>query len=140
MKMPKLTKAIPKRSQTTSLPPISEPLVEPGQIIDLRPLGAIFDTDQNTLLVKTDGVKMFQQIIPAGRTIPTHEAEGEMIVHCVEGRASLTALGEEHYLQAGQLLYLHINEPFSIQGIEDTSLLMTIISAKRGSTVELIGK
>jgi len=120
-------------------PPSPEPLAEPGEIVDLRPLAAAFDTQQNTLLVKSNEVRIIQLIVPAGVMIPTHEAQGEIILHCLEGRAAVASLGETHDLRAGQLLYLHINEPFAIHGIEDTSLLVTIIAAKRGSNVELIG-
>jgi quercetin dioxygenase-like cupin family protein len=120
--------------------PRSEPLAEPGEIVDLRPLEAAFETHQNLLLVKTTHVKIVQHFIPAGSSIPTHEAQGEIIVHCVTGRASLTAHGESHELETGQLLYLHLNEPFSIKGIEHSALLVTIIAAKRGSNVELIGE
>jgi quercetin dioxygenase-like cupin family protein len=121
-------------------PPTTEPISEPGEIVDLQPLEAALGMQRNTLFVKTGNVKVIQLIIPAGANVPTHEAQGEIIVHCMEGRATLTALGEAHELNAGQLLYLRINEPFSIHGIEDTSLLVTIISAKRGSNVELIGE
>ena len=135
MPKPKATRGQPK-----STPPMSEPLAEPGEIVDLRLLGVACDTHHSTLLVKTVDVKIFQQVIPAGGKVPIHEAQGEMIVHCMEGRASLTALGEVHNLKTGQLLYLHINEPFSLHGIEHASLLVTIVAAKQGSNVQLIGE
>ncbi len=51
----------------------------------------------------------------------------------------LSAIEKTHELKAGQLLYLRINEPFSIQGIEQASLLVKIIAPKLGQSVELIG-
>jgi quercetin dioxygenase-like cupin family protein len=120
--------------------PMPEPLAEPGEVVDLRPLEAAFDTHQNILLVKTTNVTIFQQFIPAGGSLPTHEAQGEIILHCITGRATLTVLGESHELATGQLLYLRLNEPFSIKGIEHSALLVTIIAAKRGSNVKLIGE
>ena len=118
---------------------MTEPIAEPGEVVSLQPFEA-FESQRNTLFVKTDNVKINQLIIPAGANVPTHEAQGEIIIHCVEGRAKLFALGETHHLHAGQLLYLRINEPFSIHGIEDTSLLVTIVTAKRGLNVALIGE
>ena len=132
--------SLTKQNMPWQRPPMLEPLTEPGEIVDLQPLDAAFDTQRNTLLVKSNDVKVIQLIVPKGEKIPTHEAQGEIIVHCIEGQASLTALGESHDLKAGQLLYLHVNEPFSIQGIDDASLLITIIAAKRGSNVKLIGE
>ncbi len=133
--MPKLKEPTVAREQF-SLP---QPLAVPGEIVELRPLGSAFDSHPNALLVDTSQVKIVQLIIPAGVSIPTHEAQGEIIFHCLEGRAWLTALQVSHELIAGQLLYLHLDEPFSIQGIEQTSLLVTIISAWSGAEVKLIG-
>jgi len=112
-----------------------EPLVKPGTTVDVRCLG----TTPETLLVKTLNVKIVRLFIPAGQTIPTHEAHGEVIFHCLEGRVSLAALGKTHELKAGQLSYFSINEPVSIQGVEQASLVMTIIAPKLGQNVELIG-
>ena len=115
-------------------------LATPGDIVDLRSLTTIQDTHQLTVLVKTQDVEIIQLIIPRGSKIPTYEAEGEIILHCVEGRISLAVLGEPHELRAGQLLYLALNEPFSIEALEHASLLVTIIAPKQGQEVELIGR
>jgi quercetin dioxygenase-like cupin family protein len=114
---------------------MNEPLVKPGETVDVRCLGA----KDKTLLVKTRNVKIFHLIIPAGQTVPTHEAQGEIIFHCLEGRVSLAALGRTQELEAGQLSYFCTNEPVSIQGIQQASLVVTIIAAKKGRNIELIG-
>jgi len=113
--------------------------VKPGETVDVRRLGAAPGTTRKALLVKTVNVEIIHVVVPAGGTIPTHEAQGEVILHCLEGRVSLAALGKTHELKAGQLFYFCTNEPFSIQGVEQTSLLVTIIAPKHGQTVKLIG-
>ena len=118
---------------------MTNPLVKPGETVDVRRLGAGIGTTQKTLLVKTVNVEIIHVVIPAGETIPTHEAQGEIILHCLEGRVSLSALEKTHELKAGQLFYFGINEPFSIKAIERASLLLTIIAPKRGESVALIG-
>jgi quercetin dioxygenase-like cupin family protein len=118
---------------------MTKPLVKPGDTVDVRRLGAGIGTPQQSLLVKTVNVEIIHVAVPAGETIPTHEAQGEIIVHCLDGRVSLAALGKTHELKVGQLIYFCVNEPFSIQGIEDASLLVTIITPKLGQSVELIG-
>ena len=120
-------------------PPADEPLVKPGETVDVKQLAAEPITRMKSLLVKTSNMQIVHLVIPAGETIPTHEAQGEIILHCLEGRVSFSALEETHELKAGQLFYFHINEPISIQGIEQASLLATIITAKLGQNVELIG-
>jgi quercetin dioxygenase-like cupin family protein len=114
-------------------------LAKPGDMLDLHPSTISLDTKQLSVLVKTQDVEIIQLVVPKGSSIPTYEAEGEIILHCVEGRISLAVLGEPHELRAGQLLYLALNEPFSIEGLEHASVLATIISPKQGANVELIG-
>lgn len=118
---------------------MTEPIANPGQVVFVKPLDATGKMSDATTLVRTRQVEVIQLVVPAGRTIPTHEAHGEILVHCLEGGVSLCALGEVHQLESGQLIYLSINEPFSIRGIENASLLVTIIAAKTGGSVELFG-
>ena len=42
-------------------------------------------------------------------------------------------------IKGGELLYLALNEAFSIQGVEDATVLATIIVSKEGPNVEVIG-
>jgi quercetin dioxygenase-like cupin family protein len=118
---------------------VTKPLATPGDCVELRSPTPKQDTEQVTVLVKTPEVEIIQILIPAGSNIPTHEAEGEIVLHCLKGRISVLALGEPRELKAGQLLYLTLNEPFSIRGIEQASVLGTIIALKQGSSVDLIG-
>jgi quercetin dioxygenase-like cupin family protein len=118
---------------------MTKPLAKPGDIVDLHPSTMSLDTQQITVLAKTQDVEIIQLLIPKGSSIPTYQAEGEIILHCVEGRVSLAVLDELHELRAGQLLYLALNEPFSIKGLEHASVLATIIAPKKGPNVELIG-
>jgi quercetin dioxygenase-like cupin family protein len=45
----------------------------------------------------------------------------------VEGKIAFTACGKTQDLEAGQLLYLPIGELHSLRGIENGSLLVTIL-------------
>ena len=114
---------------------MDNPQIKPGATVDVQCLGA----EQQTLLVKTHNIKIVHFVIPVGQTIPTHEAQGEIILHCLQGRVSLAALGTNQELKAGQLSYFCVDEPVSIQAIEHASLIVTIIAAKEGENVELIG-
>jgi quercetin dioxygenase-like cupin family protein len=118
---------------------MSKPIAIPGEAIVVAPADTTRMTSLATTLVRTSQVEVIQLIVPAGRNVPTHEAQGDLLVHCLEGRVSLAALGKDHQLKSGQLLYLTINEPFSIRGIENASLLVTIIAAKTGGSVQLFG-
>lgn len=106
------------------------PHAKPGEIVDVRPLGAALSTSQTTTLVRAEQIEVIRLVVPAGKEIPEHKAKGEIVVHCLEGRVSFTALGRTQELEAGQLLYLPIGEPHSVHGIQDASLLLTILLPK----------
>lgn len=98
-----------------------------GEIVDVRPLGAALATSVTRTLVKTETVTLVRMVIPAGKEISTHTAKGELVVQCLEGKVAFTACGKTHDLEAGQLLYLPAGEPHSLRGIEDGSLLLTVL-------------
>lgn len=100
---------------------------QPGDVVNVRPLGAALATTETRTLVKTKGIEVIRMVIAAGKEIPTHKAKGEIVVHCLEGKIAFTACGKTNDLEAGQLLYLPTGEPHSLLGIEDSSLLLTIL-------------
>lgn len=106
---------------------MSIPHAIPGEVVDVRPLGAALATTVTKTLVKTDSIDVIRMVVPAGKEIPTHKAKGELIVQCLEGKIAFTACGKTHELEAGQLLYLPTGEPHSLRGIEDGSLLLTVL-------------
>ena len=75
-------------------------------------------------------IEVIRLILPAGKEIPTHKAPNEITVQCLEGRVAFTATGKTQELTAGQLLYLPAGEPHAVKGIEDSSLLLTLLLAK----------
>jgi quercetin dioxygenase-like cupin family protein len=65
-----------------------------------------------------------------GKEVAEHKAKGEIVVQCLEGRVAFTALGRTQTLEAGKLLYLPSGEPHSVKGIDNASLLLTILLPK----------
>lgn len=106
---------------------MSIPHANPGELVDVRPLGAALAATFTKTLLKTGAMEVLRMILPAGKVIPTHKARGEIIVQCLEGKIAFTAYGKTNELEAGHLLYLPAGEPHSLQGIEDGSLLVTIL-------------
>ena len=106
---------------------MSVPHVNPGEVVDVRPLGPALATTATRTLVKTEAVTVVRMVVPAGKEIPTHTAKGELVVQCLEGKVAFTAGEKTHDLEAGHLLYLPAGEPHSLRGIEDGSLLLTVV-------------
>jgi len=101
-----------------------------GEVIQL-PLGAALGSSKTTTLAKTADLELIRLVLSAGKELPTHKAPGEITVQCLEGRIAFTAGGQTQELTAGQLLYLTAGEPHSLKGIEDSSLLVTILLPKK---------
>jgi quercetin dioxygenase-like cupin family protein len=100
---------------------------KPGEPISVRPLGTALAGEKTTTLVKTVSLEVIRLVVPTGKEIPTHRVAGEVTVQCLEGRVAFTAGDHTRDLEAGQLLFLPGNEPHSVRGVENASLLVTIL-------------
>jgi quercetin dioxygenase-like cupin family protein len=72
-------------------------------------------------------VEVIRLVVPAGKHIAEHKAKGELVVQCLEGRVDFTAFGNMQSLEPGTLLYLPAGEPHSLTGVQDASLLLTVL-------------
>ncbi len=106
------------------------PHAQPGEIVDIRPLGSALASAQTQTLVRAEQVEVIRLVIPAGKEIEEHKAKGEIVVQCLEGRVAFIVYGKEQNLEAGKLLYLPTGEPHTVKGVEDASLLLTILLPK----------
>jgi quercetin dioxygenase-like cupin family protein len=116
------------------------PHVLPGQLVDVAPLETRIESERVTVLLKTDAVEILRVFIPAGESVPTYEAQGQVILHCLEGAVRLSAVGAPHGLGAGKLVHLVVQEPFSLVGVENSVLLMTVLTPRSGPKEEVIGE
>ena len=103
---------------------------KPGEVVDVRPLGSALASAQTKTLVRAEQVEVIRLVVPAGNEIEQHKAKGEIIVQCLEGRVAFTALGKTQTLEVGKLLYLPTGEPHSVKGVENASLLLTVLLPK----------
>ncbi len=100
-----------------------------GEVIHL-PLGAALGNSKTTTLLKTADLELIRLILPVGKEIPSHKAPGEITVQCLEGHADFSIAGKSQALLPGQLIYLAANEPHAVKGIENSSLLVTLLLPK----------
>jgi nucleotide-binding universal stress UspA family protein/quercetin dioxygenase-like cupin family protein len=105
-------------------------MANPGEPIDVRPLGNSLVSAQTRTLVRTTQLEVVRLIIRAGQETSQHKSKGDVIVHCLEGRVAFTAFGKIHALEAGNLLHLPAGEPHAFVGIDDASLLLTILAPR----------
>ncbi len=106
------------------------PHAEPNQVVSVGPLGPVLAATKTSTLIKTDRMQVIRLVVPAGKEIPAHDAPGEITVQCVEGRVAFRASGRTQELGPGELIYLTAGETHALRGIEDSSLLVTILSGR----------
>jgi quercetin dioxygenase-like cupin family protein len=106
---------------------VAVPHAQPGEVIDVRPLGSGLAKAKTCTLLKTEKIEIIRLVMAAGKVLAEHKAPGEIIVHCIEGRIAFTALDQTHELTAGHLVSLPAGEPHSVQCLDDASFLLTIL-------------
>ncbi len=62
-------------------------------VIDVRPLGPALAGASSSTLARIPTLEVRRLVLAKGHELPTHEARGEMTVHCLEGRITITACG-----------------------------------------------
>lgn len=105
-----------------------------GEVVDLRPLGSNLREAQTRALVKTDSFEAIRLVIPAGGEMPEHKVSGKFTLHCLEGRISLGLSDGTVELAANEWVYFDGGVMHSVKGIEDSSLLLTIMLPASGSS------
>lgn len=103
------------------------PHAKPAEVIDIRPLGAELKDAQTTTVVKTDSLEVIRLVLPAGKAIKQHNVPGEITVQCLEGHVVFSTEQSECELTPGKLLYLSGSDDHALRGVEDSSLLVTIL-------------
>lgn len=104
------------------------PNAHPGEVIDVRPLGAGLATAKTSTLLKTEKIEIIRLVMAAGKVLTEHKASGEITVHCLEGKIGFTALGQSQELTAGQLACLPAGEPHSVKCVENAFFLLIILT------------
>ncbi|MFC5521175.1 cupin 2 conserved barrel domain protein [Polaromonas jejuensis] len=101
-----------------------------GQLIDVYPLVDKLTEARTVALFKTGELEVMRLIVPAGKTVPSHQVKGEITVQCLEGEFEFTAGGQTQLMRAGQLLWLAGGVQYGLTAVRDSSLLLSIVLRK----------
>ena len=112
------------------------PHAQPGEVIDVRPLGMQLKDCQTSTLIKTDTLEVIRLVLDRGKEIAEHRAPGRITVQCLEGNVAFTALDKTVFLEAGSLLYLDARQPHSLRAEESSSLLLTVLLPRSRDALE----
>jgi quercetin dioxygenase-like cupin family protein len=106
---------------------VAIPHARPGQVIDIRPLGAQLTGEQTTTLVKTDTLEVIRLVLPSGKETSRHQVPGEITLQCLEGKVSVAVGSESVEMTAGNLVFLSGGQQHAVRAVENASLLLTIL-------------
>lgn len=98
-----------------------------GEVFHISPLGSGLREAKTGAIVKSRSFEAVRLIVRAGTLIPTHKVPGQITLHCLEGRVEIGLDDHNLELAANEWVYLEGGEPHSVRGIEDSSLLLTIL-------------
>jgi quercetin dioxygenase-like cupin family protein len=98
-----------------------------GEVVDLRPLGDELKDAKTSAIIKAEHFEAIRLIVHAGSVIPTHEVAGNIMLHCLEGHVRLGLGNGDIHLKPGEWVFLDRSEYYSIAGVEDSCVLMTIL-------------
>lgn len=99
----------------------------PGQPIEIPPLETAAGERITRALFKTSELEVMRLVVLKGKKIPAHQVAHTAILHCLEGRALLTAMGQTQELRPAHLVHLPGGESHSLEALEDASILVTIV-------------
>ena len=106
------------------------PHAAPGQLVDVQPLGDQLSESRNVALFKSNELEVIRLVMPAGKSMPSHAVNGDIMIHCLEGAINLTAGGQTRQMMAGQLVWLEGGVGHALEAVQDSSLLLTIVLRK----------
>lgn len=98
-----------------------------GQSVDIPPLEPAPADRVTKTLFKTPELEVMRMVVLKGKKIPTHHVAKTCILQCLEGNVAITAMGRTQELRRGQLLHLPGGEAHALEGLEDASILVTIL-------------
>ena len=97
---------------------------KPGEAVHLASLPA----ERSTALVKTDQFEAIHLVVRGGTTLSPHKVAGQFTLHCLTGKVRLSLPGADSILlNAGDWLYLERAKEHGVEGLEDATLLLTIL-------------
>jgi len=98
-----------------------------GEVVDLRAFANGLRNTRTSALVKSESFEAIQLVVQAGGQIPAHQVAGQFTLLCIEGRVTIGLEAGAVELSAGQWVFFDGGIRHSVEALEDSSLLLTII-------------
>lgn len=97
-----------------------------GEVVNVRAHGSPVPGAKSSALVKRDRFEAVRLIVQGGTTIPPHKVPGFLTLYCLDGHVILET-DHEIDLREGDWIYLERGVTHAVRGIDDSTLLLTIM-------------
>ncbi len=77
-------------------------------------------------VVRNADLREVLMVLRAGARIPSHHADGSMVLHVLDGRVVVTLLESSFDLVASNVLTIGAEIEHALVAIEDTALMLTV--------------
>lgn len=84
---------------------------------------------QITILHRASAAHVLFAFEPSGK-LERHHADGEVVIHVLEGCLMVAADGRDHELRAGHVLMLGAGVPHDVRAQESSAMLLTVLMSK----------
>ncbi len=101
-----------------------------GEIVNLRPLATPLQESQSSILVREEQLKVMRLVLPAGKTLPDHDVDGPITMHCLQGVVDVTTQDCRQTMRAGDFMYVAPTVSHTLLAMEDAAMLVTIVVQK----------
>lgn len=105
---------------------MSLPHAKSGDVIDVRPLNEKLSDAISTAIIRTDHLELIRTVLHAGRSVPEHMVDGEITIQCIEGELAVHVQTNSRILNAGEMILIQSDTPYSLTAQTNCSALMTI--------------
>lgn len=110
----------------------------PGEVFEL--FSNAEDGEDNTVVVQTASMGVSRLHVAAGVRIPAYQAQGELVIVCMSGNITVEMSDRTAALRDGQATFLTFNELFSLNAIEESSMLLIVVATGSTEIGTLLGE
>ena len=100
--------------------------LQSGQVTDVNAFGEKLDEQKTAALFKAKHMEVIRLVLHKDQTFPPHKVAGDITIHCIEGRLTVSLPAGPVILLPGQLVFIEAELLHGVLALEASSALVTI--------------
>lgn len=100
--------------------------LQAGQVTDINAFGGKLGEQKTATLFKAKHLEVIRLVLQKNQTLPPHKVPGDITIHCIEGRITVSMPSRSVILLPGQMVFLDAELQHGLLALEPSSALVTI--------------